>query len=111
MQHHRHQEFIRFLNAVEAQVPAGRLVHASAAATKQNGHCPSCGHLWSGRRCRFDARQLAGQHPTRRPVQSTAVKYSRTIAGRFAGARRTTASVPAILCCWSEDAGAMAESG
>ena len=28
MQHHRHQEFIRFLNAVEAQVPAGRLVHA-----------------------------------------------------------------------------------
>jgi transposase len=28
MQRHRHQEFIRFLNAVEAQVPAGRLVHA-----------------------------------------------------------------------------------
>jgi transposase len=28
MQRHRHQEFIRFLNAVEAAVPAGRLVHA-----------------------------------------------------------------------------------
>jgi transposase len=28
MQHHRHQEFIRFLNAVEAEVPAGKLVHA-----------------------------------------------------------------------------------
>jgi hypothetical protein len=27
MQRHRHQEFIRFLNAVEAAVPAGRLVH------------------------------------------------------------------------------------
>ncbi len=28
MQQHRHQEFIRFLNAVEAAVPAGKLVHA-----------------------------------------------------------------------------------
>jgi transposase len=27
MQRHRHQEFIRFLNAVEAEVPAGKLVH------------------------------------------------------------------------------------
>jgi len=26
MQHHRHQEFIRFLNAIEADVPAGKLV-------------------------------------------------------------------------------------
>jgi transposase len=28
MQRHRHQEFIRFLNHVEAQVPAGKIVHA-----------------------------------------------------------------------------------
>ncbi len=28
MQRHRHQEFIRFLNTVEAEVPAGKLVHA-----------------------------------------------------------------------------------
>jgi transposase len=27
MQRHRHQEFIRFLNAVEASVPAGKVVH------------------------------------------------------------------------------------
>lgn len=27
MQRHRHQEFIRFLNAVEARVPAGKLIH------------------------------------------------------------------------------------
>ena len=30
MQRHRHQEFIRFLNAVEAAVPAGKLVHVIA---------------------------------------------------------------------------------
>ena len=28
MQRHRHQEFIRFLNRIEAAVPAGKLVHA-----------------------------------------------------------------------------------
>ena len=28
MQHHRHQEFIRFLNAVECEVPAGKIIHA-----------------------------------------------------------------------------------
>ena len=28
MQRHRHSEFIRFLNAVERQIPAGKLVHA-----------------------------------------------------------------------------------
>ena len=27
MQHHRHQEFIRFLNAIEAEIPAGKIVH------------------------------------------------------------------------------------
>jgi len=27
MQRHRHQEFIRFLNAIEADVPVGKLVH------------------------------------------------------------------------------------
>ena len=31
MLRHRHQEFIRFLNAVEAAVPPGKLVHAIAA--------------------------------------------------------------------------------
>jgi hypothetical protein len=28
MQRHRHQEFIRFLNTIEEQVPAGKVIHA-----------------------------------------------------------------------------------
>jgi transposase len=28
VQRHRHQEFIRFLNAIEEQVPAGKTIHA-----------------------------------------------------------------------------------
>ena len=27
MQRHRHQEFIRFLNAIEREVPAGKVIH------------------------------------------------------------------------------------
>jgi hypothetical protein len=27
MQRHRHQEFMRFLNAIEAEVPVGKVVH------------------------------------------------------------------------------------
>lgn len=27
MQRHRHQEFIRFLNTIEADIPAGKVVH------------------------------------------------------------------------------------
>ena len=27
MQRHRHQEFIRFLNTIEAEIPAGKIVH------------------------------------------------------------------------------------
>jgi hypothetical protein len=30
MQRHRHEEFIRFLNAIEQAVPAGKLIHAIA---------------------------------------------------------------------------------
>ena len=32
MQRHRHQEFIRFLKAIEGQVPAGKAVHAIVTA-------------------------------------------------------------------------------
>jgi hypothetical protein len=37
MRRHRHQEFIRFLNAVERSVPAGKVIHTivdSCAAHK-----------------------------------------------------------------------------
>jgi hypothetical protein len=30
MSQHRHQEFVRFLNAVERTIPAGKLIHAIA---------------------------------------------------------------------------------
>ena len=46
MQRHRHQEFIHFLNAVEAEVPAGKAVHVilERDAARSNNPC------WSLRR-------------------------------------------------------------
>jgi hypothetical protein len=46
MQRHRHQEFIRFLNRVEAAVPAGKLVHAildNGACVNGHRTFPECG--------------------------------------------------------------------
>jgi hypothetical protein len=43
MQRHRHQEFLRFLNAVEAAVPAGKLVHA--VLDNYGSHKHLCGRL------------------------------------------------------------------
>ena len=38
MQRHRHREFIRFLNAVEAAVPAGQVIHAILDAHGRHKH-------------------------------------------------------------------------
>ena len=56
MQRHRHQEFIRFLNAIEAEVPAGKAVHVILAATARrcgwtfNRLSPHGGTAAAGRR-------------------------------------------------------------
>ena len=51
MQRHRHQEFIRFLNAIEAHVPAGKLVHVVLDNYAAHKH-PKV-RAWLGRHPRF----------------------------------------------------------
>jgi transposase len=51
MQRHRHQEFIRFLNAVEAEVPAGKLVHVILDNYATHKHPKVI--AWLGRHPRF----------------------------------------------------------
>ena len=51
MQRHRHQEFIRFLNAIEAEVPAGKIVHAIVDNYATHNH-PKV-KAWLGRHPRF----------------------------------------------------------
>jgi transposase len=51
MQRHRHQEFIRFLNAIEADVPAGKLVHVILDNYAAHKH-PKV-RAWLGRHERF----------------------------------------------------------
>jgi hypothetical protein len=45
MQRHRHQEFIRFLNAIEAQVPASKLVHVPPASDRDDVLRRECGKM------------------------------------------------------------------
>ena len=45
MQRHRHQEFIRFLNAVEAEVPAGKPIHVILDNYATHKHPKCCGWL------------------------------------------------------------------
>ena len=51
MQRHRHQEFIRFLNAVEREVPAGKIVHA--ILDNYGAHKHPKVRAWLGRHPRF----------------------------------------------------------
>ena len=51
MQRHRHQEFIRFLNAIEAEVPAGKLIHVILDNYAAHKH-PKVRH-WLDRHERF----------------------------------------------------------
>ena len=52
MQRHRHQEFIRFLNAIEAEVPAGKIVHVILDNYAAHKH-PKV-RAWLDRHPRFD---------------------------------------------------------
>jgi transposase len=51
MQRHRHQEFIRFLNTIEAEVPAGKVVHVILDNYAAHKHPKVM--RWLGRHPRF----------------------------------------------------------
>ena len=51
MQRHRHQEFIRFLNAIEAEAPVGKLVHV--ILDNYGAHKHPKVRAWLGRHPRF----------------------------------------------------------
>jgi transposase len=51
MQRHRHQEFIRFLNAIERAVPAGKLIHVILDNYATHKHPKVL--RWLGRHPRF----------------------------------------------------------
>jgi hypothetical protein len=45
MKRHRHQEFIRFLNTIEAQVPKRKAIHA-IVDNYATQNIPRCAHGW-----------------------------------------------------------------
>src|SRR4051794_39320670 len=51
MQRHRHQEFIRFLNAIEAEIPPGKIIHVILDNYGPHKHPKT--RAWLGRHPRF----------------------------------------------------------
>jgi hypothetical protein len=61
MQRHRHQEFIRFLNVIEKQVPAGKTIHAIVDNSAGHGNSRA-GDVTGFLRCEhdIDSREFTG---------------------------------------------------
>lgn len=53
MQRHRHQEFIRFLNAIDAETPAGKVVHVILDNYASHKHPKVCAWLYRHERFVF----------------------------------------------------------
>ena len=84
MQRHRHQEFIRFLNAVEREVPTGKTIHAILDNYATHKHPKVI--AWLGRHQPLHRRpQPATQtlHLDRRPRQSHRRRHSRAPSDGF----------------------------
>ena len=91
MQHHRHQEFIRFLNAVERAVPAGKTIHAildNRAAHKHPAVRLLARHLAMNLPLHADLSFLAQRgrgvlcHPDEASPQAWRLPFSRRSPGR-----------------------------
>ena len=69
MQRHRHQEFIRFLNTIEAQVLAGKLIHAVVDNYATHKH-PKV-RRWLARHPRWTPTSPRPQHPGSTPSRAS----------------------------------------
>jgi hypothetical protein len=88
MQRHRHQEFIRFLNAVEREVPAGKTVHAILDNYAAHKH-PRSENGWRAIRAGYSTSRRprplgstpsrASSQPSPSAVSSTASFHPRSI--------------------------------
>jgi hypothetical protein len=77
MQRHRHQEFIRFLNAIEAEVPAGKVVHAIVDNYATHKH-PKV-KAWLARHPRSSSTSARGSTRSRASLPSSQSAASRGV--------------------------------
>ena len=85
MQRHRHQEFIRFLSALEAAVPAGKLVHVILDNYAAHKHPKVI--AWLGRHPRFTF-HFTPSSSTTTPRQSGTVNSSLTLRPSARGSEK-----------------------
>jgi transposase len=89
MQRHRHQEFNRFLNTIEAQVPVGKVIHAVV-----DNYAPTstqkCANGWRG--------ILAGRSTSPRPQHPGSTRSKASLPSSRASASSAAYSDPSLTC-------------
>ncbi len=106
MQKHRHQEFIRFLNAVERAVPAGKAIHAIAAGCSTSRPPPLPGSTpWKAssqcsRAVASSAASSARSPISRPPSTATSVSTTTTPSPSSGQSRQTRYSQSSNKCLY-----------
>jgi hypothetical protein len=68
--HHRHQEFIRFLNTIEAQVPKGKTIHAIVDDNYATQKYPNL-RAWLAQHPRWTFHFIPIRHPGSMPWKAS----------------------------------------
>src|SRR5262245_2897479 len=89
MQRHRHQEFIRFLNTIEAQVPVGKVIHAVVDNYATHKH-PKVRNGWRG--------IPAGGSTSPRPQRPGSMRSKASSPNSRVSASSAACSDPSLTC-------------
>ena len=84
MQRHRHQEFIRFLKAIEAEIPSGKIIHV--VRDNYGSHRHSKVRAWLDRHPRFVLHYTPKSAP-----------WLNVVEGFFANLNETTAETRRVI--------------
>jgi len=93
MQKHRHQEFIRFLNVIEAKIPAGKIVHVILDNYAAHKHPKVI--EWLGRHPRFTF--TSHRHPPPGSMPSNASSPFSPSAGSREGVFKSIVDLQAAI--------------
>jgi hypothetical protein len=89
MQRHRHQEFIRFLNTIEEQVPVGKVIHAIVDIMRPTS-IRRCANGWPG--------IPAGRSTSPRPPHPGSMRSKASSPSSRAVASSAACSDPSLTC-------------
>ena len=94
MQRHRHQEFIRFLNAIEAEIPAGKIIHVILDNYGPHKHPKT--RAWLARHPRFVFHYTRPPPPGSTPSRASSPNSASAASNAVCSARSSISRPPSI---------------